>query len=452
MSSRTIREREAYIAFSRFGLGAKRGQYESILSDPRGAVIAELSRPRDALLNTNALPSHIDACRASDNTTRSQNIFLNEIHAKLNKARDPLVGFVERLVMFWANHFYVSATSGGIARSAVGEMERNRIRPNVLGNIRDLAQSCLSHPAMIHYLTNGMSVGPNSSFGRQSRRNVNENLGRELLELHTVGVASGFSQRDVENASMILTGWSYVTPWQANTSWQGATPQTLGRFIFRANWQEPGSQSVLGRNYSQAGSAKGRALIDALSTDRRTAEHIAFKLVKHFISDTPTPRMVTPVAAAFSRSNGDLRSTYRALLSLPEAWQLPLRKVRPPYEHFLAQGRAINLQWTLDDTRLVLSALGALSNRPWEWPSPDGFPDDTQFWMQPHGIYTRVSATQTLISRVHRRQAETSSAISVARSVLGPNLSRETASELQRTGNVTHGITCLLTSPELMRR
>lgn len=452
MSSQAVREREAHIAFSRFGLGAKRGQFQSILSDPRGAVRAELTRPRDAILSSRALPSHIDACRASSNQTRSQSIYVNEVRARLNKSRIPTVGFVERLVMFWSNHFYVSARSGGVARSAVGEMERNRIRRHVLGNIRQLATGCLNHPAMIHYLTNGMSVGPTSAFGAQSGRNLNENLGRELLELHTVGVSAGFSQDDVNNASKILTGWSYVAPWQAQSSWQGGTPQNLGRFIFRRSWQEPGSHTVLGRSYGQAGISKGNALIADLAVNPKTAQHIAYKLVKHFITDTPTPSMVVPVARAFIRSDGDLPTTYRALLSLPAAWQMPLTKLRTPYEHFVAQGRAIGLAWTVDDARLVLSALGALSNRPWEWLAPDGFPDDTQFWMQPHGIYTRVAATQTLLRRVLGRRPERSTVISIAEGIFGPSLSRTTASELRNTSNRLHGLTCLLVSPEMMKR
>lgn len=452
MTTLAVRQREASIVFARFGLGAKRGQFNSIVDDPRGALISELSAPRIALLNNANLPSHVDACRASADSNRSHEIYRAEIYARLTKAAQPAIGFVERLVYFWSNHFNISANSGGPARSAVGEMERNRIRPNVLGNFKRLATSVLSHPAMIHYLQNGMSVGPNSPFGRRNGRGLNENLGRELLELHTVGVSAGYTQDDVVNASKILTGWSVVTPWQAQNSWQGATPATVGQFIFRQNWQEPGTKTVLGRHYSEEGFNQAVRLIETLAVTQETAQHIAFKLVKHFLTDTPTPNLVNPVARAFLQSDGDLPSTYRALINLPEAWTLPLTKFRRPMEMFIAQNRALGFNWTNNEADPLINALGFLGHKPWQWDSPDGFPDDSNYWRTPDAIVSRIAATQMILRRYLERARETEAPLSIARGVLGPNLPNSLQAELNRTTNVLHGLTILLTSAEFMFR
>jgi len=452
MTSLVIRQREASIAFARFGLGARSGGFNSIVSDPRGALSSELSASGIALLNQTNLPTHAQACQASSSGERSREIYNAEINARLAKAAQPTVGFVERLVYFWSNHFNVSANSGGPARSAVGEMERNRIRPNVLGNFQQLATSVVSHPAMIHYLQNGLSVGPNSAFGRASRRGLNENLGRELLELHTVGVSAGYTQSDVLNASKILTGWSVITPWQAETNWQGATPATVGQFIFRQNWQEPGSKTVLNRQHSETGFNHAVRFIEALSVSRETAQHIAFKLVRHFLTDATTPNLVNPVAQAFLQSNGDLPTTYRTLIDLPESWTLPLTKFRKPLEMFIAQNRALGFQWSDAEMNPLLSALGFLGHRPWEWDPPDGFPDDSIFWRTPDALVTRIAATQTILRRYLERAHIAETPLTIARGVLGPNISRSLQTELIRTANQLHGLTIFLASPEFMVR
>ena len=452
MSTLQVRQREAHIAYTRFGLGAKRGQFGAIVDDPREALNAELSTRGIASLHRPHLPSHADACAAAGQGTRSREIYRDEIIARLNKANQPTIGFVERLVYFWSNHFNVSANSGGPARSAVGEMERNRIRPNVLGNFRNLFRAAISHPAMVHYLQNGLSVGPQSAFGRQSRRGINENLGRELLELHSVGVSAGYTQADVRNTSLILTGWSTVTPWQADNNWEGGRPEYSGRFIYRQNWQEPGTHSVLGRSYSQTGISKVHALLDQLAVNRSTAQHVAFKLVKHFITDTPAPNLVNPVANAFLNSDGDLPTTYRALLALPAAWSVQPTKFRPPFEMFVAQARAIDMWWTNDEANPLINGLEFLTHKPWEWDPPDGFPDDSDFWRTPDALYTRIAVTQTIIRRHLQRRNITATPQSFARGVFGPNITERTLSELSRSRNTLQGLVTFLSSPGFLQR
>jgi uncharacterized protein (DUF1800 family) len=249
-----------------------------------------------------------------------------------------------------------------------------------------------------------------------------------------------------------MTGWSIVTPWHGRNRWQGGTPETIGRFMYRRAWQEPGVHRVLGRNYGQEGMAKGWSLLQDLAVHPATAQHIAFKLVRHFITDTPTPAMVRPIAQAFLQSNGDLKRTYRALMSLPQAWQMPLTKLRTPYELFVAQRRAMGEIWTEPEIDTFMSALGFLSNRPWEWDSPDGFPDDSSFWLTPDATLNRIKATQALLRRILDRRPNSPDALYIAPRAFGRTLSRTTMQGIRSTRNKFQGLACLLLSSEFQRR
>jgi len=452
MTNIEVRRREAYIAFTRFGLGAKHGSFDAIVDDPRGAVLNEMETPNVALLRMASLPNYEQACAATGNQVLSNRILTAEINARARKCLWPEIGFVERLVIFWSNHFNISVNAGGPALSTAGDFERNRIRPHVLGNFKDMLLAVMSHPAMLHYLQNGLSVGPNSAFGRRSGRGINENLGRELLELHTVGVAGGYTQTDVDSASKLLTGFSYVTPWHAANGWEGGTPQNKGRFIFRGSWQEPGSQTVLRRSFSGSGMSKCQAMLESLAIHDSTAQHIAFKLVKHFITDTPVPNMVRPVAAAFRRSRGDLKETYRALLNLRQAWMLPLTKIRTPYELLMSQRRALGAGWSEVDFPPLGQALRFLSNQPWQCDSPDGYPDSSEHWLSPGFFMIRVTATQMILRRLLNRRRVQSSALEIAEGVLGNNLGRNTATELSGLRDSFQGLCTLFMSPEFQKR
>jgi len=452
MSNIETRKREAHIAFARFGLGAKSGAFNEIIDDPRAAVLTEMETANIALLRMASLPSHEQACAATGDQRLSTRILNAEMNARARKCLWPQIGFVERLVMFWSNHFNVSVRTGGPTLSTAGEFERSRIRPNVLGNFKDMLLAVMSHPAMLHYLQNGLSVGPNSAFGRRSGRGLNENLGRELLELHTVGVSGGYSQADVENTSKILTGFSYVTPWHAENGWEGGTPENKGRFIFRSSWQEPGSHVVLGRSYGGSGMSKCRAMLEDLALNASTAQHIAFKLVKHFITDTPALNMVRPVAAAFRRSRGDLKETYRALLSLRQAWVLPLTKIRTPYELLMCQRRALGAGWSNDEFSPLDQALRFMSNQPWQCDPPDGYPDSSEHWLSPGIFLIRLTATQMILRRFLERRRVQSSALEIAEGVLGENVTRNTVSELSGLRDAFQGLCTLFLSPEFQKR
>ncbi len=240
-----------------------------------------------------------------------------EIDARIDKHMSVPIGFVERLVIFWSNHFSMTVHKSDAVRGLIGQLERDVIRKNVLGKFSDMLVGVMRHPAMLSYLDNVNSIGPNSPAGKSWGVGFNENLAREAMELHTVGSGGGYTEDDVTAFARILTGWSYVRDWEADRHYNGGTQANRGRFIYRWNWHEPGTIRFRGKDYAPEGMMQGlRALLD-LARSSATAEHIAFKLVRHFITDEPTPALVDPLKQKFIETGGDLKAVALALLDFP---------------------------------------------------------------------------------------------------------------------------------------
>ena len=209
-----------------------------------------------------------------------------------------------RLVMFWSNHFCVSANKGPV-RGMAGAYEREAIRPHVLGRFVDMLLAVERHPAMLVYLDNHVSIGPNSRAGLNRGLGLNENLAREILELHTLGVGGGYTQEDVTNLARILTGWTV-----ANLANPVGEP---GRFFFAPARHEPGAWTVLGKRYGEAGMAAGEAVLRDLARHPATARHIARKLARHFVSAEPPAALVarlTPASRARIRTIEESRRVF----------------------------------------------------------------------------------------------------------------------------------------------
>ena len=327
----------AALALHRFGFGPVGDQINAIAADPRGALQADLDRPAAGELKVD-LPSSAEAARAvfdfqakrraqqilaqraqkeaDANDSRPdmadagnavappqqpnqpplpQQLILNEAKARFDAAAGAEIGFVERLVWFWSNHFCISADKiVGMA----GPYEREAIRPHVLGRFADLLQAVEGHPAMLYYLDNVELMGPNSIAGINRDKGLNENLARETLELHTLGVRSGYTQTDVTNFAKVLTGWTWIPP---------SEPSHGGEFVFNARLHEPVPQTVLGKSYPQAGMDQGRAVLADLARHPATAQHIAQQLAAHFIADEPPPALVAKLAKSFNDSDGNLK-------------------------------------------------------------------------------------------------------------------------------------------------
>ncbi len=365
-------------------------------------------------------------------------IFRTEALARFRMAAEAETGILERLVAFWSNHFCVSVGKGDIDRVAAGSFEREAIRPYVLGRFADMVMAVEHHPAMLYFLDNAQSVGPGSRAGQNRKRGLNENLAREILELHTLGVDAGYTQTDVTSMARIITGWTF-----AGREGRIGEP---GTFVFNANMHEPGDQMVAGHAYLANGFGQGEAALGDIARNPATAHHVATKLVRHFIADEPPPGAVDRIAAVFRNRDGDLKAVTLALIDLPEAWSAPPTKIRNPYEFLMAAIRLLALK--LDDPGPVLQGLRALGMPLWEPPGPNGFPDVAGAWLSPEGMKLRLDVSAR-IAHLYKGGVEPMTLLDAA---AGEAASDETRSAIAHAESKEQAVALLLMTPEFQRR
>jgi uncharacterized protein (DUF1800 family) len=442
---------QALIAFQRFGLGARPGGPGRIAKDPKAALVAELQNRKGALIQTAGLPTYGAACfQAQSGWDHAEALRQKELAARIDKQMEAEVGFVERLVMFWSNHFSMTVNKDETIRGTIGQWERDVIRKNVLGHFGPMLRGTIQHPAMLAYLDNADSIGPNSKTGKDWGAGYNENLGRELMELHTIGSGGGYTETDVTQMAKILTGWSFVRAWESDGHYNGGTKENRGRFIYRYNWHEPGPITLMGKTYPPTGMDQAIAVLDDLAAHPATAEHIAFKLVRHFITDEPTPAMVDKLKDRYLATGGNLVAVYLALINLPEAWTLPLTKLRTPYEMSIAQFRALGRRYKDDDTWAFSEPLNALYNMVWEAPSPEGYSDDSATWLNPDAMRIRIDVGQ--FASWQLADDTKKNPVQLANSLFDSALSQATRERLANCGSNNNGLTVLFSCPEFQRR
>jgi uncharacterized protein (DUF1800 family) len=428
-------------ALNRFGLGARSGEARSAaLSDPRGWLRIQL-QPRNALLPADAgLPGPDEVASALARQREAQrqaqrggdaeavraarltfaDLIRRESSATLDQRVRTETPFVERLVAFWSNHLCVSTAASPAVAAWAGHYERTAIRPHVLGRFEDMVLAATLHPAMLLYLDNVRSVGPDSQVGlatgrRGNGRGLNENHARELLELHTLGVGGGYTQADVEAAARVLTGWT-VDP--GNGAANAMTrPRLPGRqrpgaavaatapvagpagSVFRPEIHEPGTKEVLGTRYGPGGAEEAEALVRDLARHPSTATFVATKLARHFVADEPPAAAVTRLAAVFRDSGGDLRQVALSLVEVEEAWGPANRKLRTPQEWAVAALRASDAR---SFPPALLPVLRELRHPLWAPAAPKGFDDVTRAWADPDALMNRAELARTLAARLTR--------------------------------------------------
>ena len=367
-----------------------------------------------------------------------QKTFRAEALARLQRGVIADCGFTERLVAFWSNHFCISANKGGPARMWAGSFEREAIRPHVLGRFGDMLRAVEQHPAMLFFLDNQQSLGPDSRAGKNRNRGLNENLAREILELHTLGVGGGYAQEDVTALANVITGWTY-----AGRLGQLGPP---GSFVFNANAHQPGAQRVMGKAYDAAGVAQGEAVLADLARHPSTAKFIAGKFARHFVTDDPPPALVAQLADVLVRTDGDLKALATALVDSDDAWKAPLAKVRSPYEFLLASGRL--LAQIPNDPGRYLGALNTLGQPLWSPAGPNGFPDSNAAWAAPEGIKLRLDISAQIASRL----ADGVDPRDLLELVAADAASVETRQTIARAESRQQALALLLMSPEFQRR
>ena len=362
---------------------------------------------------------------------------------RLIETIDPLR---ERLVLFWTDHFAVSAAKGAV-RLAAGPMVEEAIAPRVYGRFADLLRAAVLHPAMLYYLDARASVGPNSPIGRRRGFGLNENLAREVLELHTMGVGSGYTQDDVVALARILTGVKL----DRNTGLSG----------FRPAMAEPGKHRVVDRAFSVQSMDDVHVALDHLATLPATARHITGKLVDHFVGPHRAPDLRRALADAFVRSGGDLAVVTRTLITHEDAWQLPLENVRPPLDFVVATARLAGPAFPApvrEDRprpgdrfargRFVSQLSRSMGQRVWQPPSPAGFPANAEFWLSAAGLSARLDWA----GRLSRRLVRTGEPLDVLERALGPVASGRTRTVVSRAPNARTAIALVVGSPEFNMR
>lgn len=373
-----------------------------------------------------------------------------ELAARYTVALTTPQGFVERLVQFWSNHFAVSVDKRPAALYAA-PMEREAIRPHLFGGFADLLQAVTAHPAMLRYLDNAQSIGDASPLAvRIARhsdrtRGLNENLAREVLELHTLGVDGGYTQADVTELARALTGWGTATPRE-----RGAAVDASTGFVFRAAAHEGGVRTVLGKRYPDEGVAQARSILRDLARHPATARHLATKLATHFVADVPPPALVQRLAAAFER-DGRLDSLYRALIDAPESWRVDARKFKTPNDVLVSALRALDAREPPKPDALA-GMLARLGQPPFLPRSPAGFPDTAADWNGADALWKRVQLADTLAQRYAAANASIDATLARARAVLGPALDADTTAALRRAESPQQAMALLLACPAFQWR
>lgn len=487
---------QASIALNRFGLGARpdeaagRAGPAALLDqlgrfDPRPPQIAALPRtpviaaqlaeylaevrmqrreappamraPADATGGTTAMT---DASPVDDPVRRAQqfarqqgrDFYATAVGSRAQVAVASSTPFVERLVHFWSNHFAVSADKVTMV-GLTGAFEFDAIRPHVLGRFRDMLHAVERHPAMLLYLDQAQSVGPNSPAGQVAARRqgpqrvgLNENLAREILELHTLGVRTGYSQADVTEFARAMTGWSVAGLTRGPAARFAGLQGEPGRFVFAPRIHEPGARSILGRSFAQQGEAQAGAVLDHLATHPATARHIATKLARHFAGDDPPASLVTRLEGTFLKSGGDLPALYRVLVESPEVWVDKPLKFRTPWEWGVSAMRALGTREI--PAAAVVGLMGQLGQPVWRPGSPAGYDDVAASWAGPDAVMRRVEAAERFAARTR----EAIDARTRAAALFPDALSPSTQQAIARAESPAQGVALMLVAPEFMRR
>lgn len=487
--------RNSTLAAIRFGYGLRPGEDLPADADALMAQVADGSKekarfPREGIGGRLERAKRVLSVRAAEAKARkggnpnddirketqreARRIYRQDAMARLAQAIHSPHGFYERLASFWIDHFSTSVLKSLPMRMIVPLYEAQAIRPNIGGPFATLLQEAILHPAMLIYLDQDRSVGPESVAGMRGNRGLNENLGRELLELHTLGAGSGYTQDDVRAAALVLTGLSVDV-------------RAL-EVVYRPRFAEGGRITLLGRTYQDdEGNAQDHVLmLEDLAADPKTALHISRKLAAHFIADDPPGELVKAMTDAWAASEGNLTEVYRAMLTHPLAWADPGAKIKKPFEFVVSGFRALDLpernfasllrdmdeeddagpvgmamqlaggEQAKEEVRrragranaLTLGALQRMGQPIWQPPSPAGFADEAGVWLAPSQLSERI-AWSRMVARALGQKLQPTEFLEMA---LADAASSQTRTVISQAPSKAHGITMVLASPEFNRR
>ncbi len=450
------------IAAHRFGLGARPGEIARASRNPAAWLLSQLNTPAEApqplggeplksggelvadlvqFQKQRAMARRAGTIGDDPVTLFFKNhvaVYMNEMVARFAHGFTTDKPFAERMVWFWSNHFVVSAQNPR-ATTLVGAFEREAIRPHINGTFEDMLLAVVSHPAMLLYLDNAQSIGPDSMGGMISGKGLNENLGRELMELYTLGVDGGYGQADVIAMAKLLTGWTIDR-------------RGIGQngFFYAQALHEPGPVTLRGKTYSSGVDGTVAAIKD-LAHDPATARHVARKFATHFIADEPSERSCARLEQVFVETHGSLPALAEAAIGDPAAWQADPGKMRTPVEFVTASFRMLGWPRGGDEQKQVRGAMAAtrlMGEFPLAAPSPKGWPDESDSWSGPDAILNRIEWAKELGDKL----PATLDAVALAEEGIGPLLAQSTRRAMQAAGTPGTAVALLLSSPEFQRR
>lgn len=446
---------QTLIATNTLGMGARPGEIEACKSDPKAWVKAQIENPGALNENYAEAPSAAQLVtlqrrnrgrmrkklvekqdeEAFSERRKTLSAFVShhnqELALRHAQAVESQTSFVERWAWFWFNRFTVSARDNHL-RMVASAFEREAIRPHIFGRFEEMLTASTLHPAMIYYLDNVKSVGPNSAFARMHGGKHNENLGREVLELHTMGVGGGYTIDDITALSFGLTGWTHQVPKKGYAT------------IFKKNRHEPEPAVMLGKTYSTHGPEQIHNMLSDLAVHPATAQHIAENLVAHFIAGPPSGSAIEALKDNFLETGGDLKALALTLVNLDEVWSQSGWTFKRPDEYLVSVGRALPV-WEDHFNPKIAQLLGQPLMQA---PGPDGWVQTGEDWINTENILIRLGwlrrALQSLPSWVN--------AEFFMEEALGGHVSRRTGDILTKPLKRNELLALGLTSPEFLRR
>ena len=443
---------KATIATNRFGLGANEGEINQAMDDPKTWLLNQLnSEPvitfNKELNDLSAISNTFLDYKQQKSETKDKEK-LNEIK-KAERAffrdnfrslsADLVYQSIQsnnslnyRLLDFFSNHFSVTANNKQM-RAFAPYLEREAIANNMLGQFNELLLSVYQHPAMLFYLNNEKSYGPNSRQGKKGR-GLNENLAREILELHTLGVDGGYTQSDVYELALGISGWSIARP---------KKNRGIG-FQFKGYGHEPGERTLLNKNFPQKGLDQGKAMINYLANHPSTAQFVCTKLVVHFISDKPNEILVERLTKRWLETQGNIKAVMTELINAEEAWQPEKQKFKTPREYVVSTLRATNLEKV--KTNQILSVLRRLGQQPFNAGSPKGYSDKETDWNGSSALMARIDLASMLSSR-YKLNAE-----KFIKNALGESIDDSVYKRVIRAESRQQAMVLALMSPDFQRR
>ena len=448
-----MRDITTFIALNRFGLGVGPGEADVVARDPKAWIRRQIQPhqkipsafnrfPGSATILKEIHQARLESPEDLRQVTRRhfRKTFMPEVAARARHMITTDTPFAERMVLFWSNHFTTSR-SKAIIGPTLPSYEREAIRPHIFGRFEDLLFAVASHPSMLSYLDNVISIGPNSSIGRRSGRSLNENLAREILELHTLGVNGGYTQTDVTEFAKALTGWTH-----GGIVGRRRASRVTGRFLFRLAMHEPGSITILGKSYGQRGIHQAKAVLHDLARHPSTARFIATKLVRHFVADDPPKAEVDAIARVFTETDGDLAEVSRALVDLDPVWRDPLPKVKTPFELVISTLRAFKVA---DPPPAALHLpLKTMAQEPFNASSPQGWPDTAEHWLAPEALLRRIEWLRAVAIKVPAKLQPAH----LLEYLIGPVASTETREMVDLAPSRDAAIALILSAAEFQRR